>query len=194
MMWWVLSSAWAISSDATTILFEEVLTAQRNRGQSSPTLQCPQESCTRIPLSGPNAMTNTLMVQTHWLEMMNRYSTHNPIIPSEGDSISGRFMHHQTQGKDLYFYMNTQKVQSLYWTWNFETLRPNTGAFDMQRQSIWNATIQQILENCETQSVLSRDDYGNRQVWQGQGCGAFDLWIESHPTDEQALRILGVRQ
>lgn len=192
-MWWIFANAWA-TSDATTTAFEQVITAQRSRGLNSPTLDCPPESCTRIPLSAPNAMTNTLMLHTHWLEMMNRYSTSNPIIPNDGDSISGRFMHHQTQGRDLYLYVNSLQVQALYWTWHFDTMRPNTSVFDVQRQSDWNVTIQQILEPCETQVVLTRDDYGNRQVWHGQQCGDFDLWIEFHPADDQTLRIMGVRQ
>lgn len=193
-MWWVLSSAWAASSDVTTTAFEQALNAQRNRGLGVPTLQCPEESCSRIPLSAPNAMTNTLMLHTHWLEMMNRYSTPNPIIPNNGDRISGRILHHQTTGRDLYFYVDNQQVQSMYWTWHFDTMRPQTSAFDIQRQSDWNATIQSILKPCETQSVLSQDDYGNRQVWSGQKCGAFNLWIEYHPADQQTLRIMGVRQ
>ena len=38
----------------------------------------------------------------------------------------------------------------------FDTMRPQTSAFDI-RQSL-DATIQDILKLCETQSVLSQDD------------------------------------
>ena len=193
-MLWLITSVWASTPDSTGLVFNQVLVDKRTRTIQSPTLACPTDSCERISLSSPNAMTNTLMTDTHWLAMMNDHQVNNPIVQADSDNISGRFLHHRSHNRELYLYVRAQQVQAFYWSWEFSTMQSNTSPFDQKRQQEWNQHIQEILAQCSTQSVLSYDDYGNRLTWHGQECGLFDIWIESHPSDEDALRIIGVRQ
>ena len=106
-MWWVLSSAWAASSDVTTTAFEQALNAQRNRGLGVPTLQCPENPVV-VSLSHP--MHDQHIDATYALAGNDEPIFHpNPIIPNNGGRISGRILHHQTTGRDPYFMWTTNK-------------------------------------------------------------------------------------
>ena len=195
MLWWTMAVALAGSPpDHTHDLVNDLLTVSQTRKLQSSIMPCPKETCSRIPLNSPNAFARTLMTETRWLSMLNQYVTPNPIIPEAGEHITGRFLHHSSEHRDLWLFVNQQQVYTFYWAWDFDSLQSAYNPFDVSRQHAWQTHINDILATCEQVSVLARDDYGNRRAWSGTNCGGFNLWIEYAPADEQALRVLGVRQ
>ena len=181
---------------------EEILSSQHvvaelmamNRGRRTPKKIPCSENCQSWDLSHPDTFNHFWLRDTEWLATANRYGVGTQLLPDETENIKGRLLEWTEPNRVLYAYVQNQQPQSYYWTWDRSIVLPTSSPFQVDRLQGIHDSVESILSSCKEQSVLQSDHRGNEYAWMGKDCEHWTVWVEYHPSSQNSLRVLGMRE
>ena len=165
----------------------------KRRSNTPNGIPCPKDVCTRLNHASQEAYRQAMM-DTDWLSMANRYKVGTSLLPDPESTEPRRFLHWNTDDRDLWMLMDSGTATAFYATWSFTALSPVGNPFDPNRLEPLNRTREAWLDTCKQTRPIDIDVRQNETAWSGTDCNGWDLWFEYRPESENALYMVAVKR